>query len=232
MNRGVGKYWVYKVVGAVVSALASAIGLALGITQAANIGYKWWPFIALCLFIVLVGWIIKDLYEANTKMLDAKPSISVSAESINDVRYLRITNDGEEGVFSAQLAVVRAPGSSIGEEYDGVWYRSNTNESKLMHGQSDYIKVACVRPTASESFFELYGFDGNRKSECIIRSLKCNELLRKRVTPYFEIQVSIFSKPSLRNGALTIAYSVGLRGIYPSKINKKLRTIPARHIEL
>ena len=210
------------------SALASAIGLALDITQAANIGYKWWPFIALCSFIVLVVWIIKDLYEANKKMLDAKPSIRVSADSINNMRYLKITNDGEEGIFSAQLAVVRAPGSSIGEEYDGIWKRTNTNESKLMHGQSDFIIVASVRPTSLERFLELYGFDGSRKSEYIVRSMKCDGVPPKWMTHEFEIQVSIFSKPSLRNGVFIRAYSVGLRGIFPSKIHAKLTTIPAK----
>ena len=226
------KYLVIKAVVAIIIAVFTAISYTLDIMQVANIGFKWWPLIAWGIFIAIVAWIFWDLYKANTRLLDDKPSISVSADSINDMRYLKITNDGEEGVFSAQLSVVRALGSSIGEEYDGIWNRTNTNESKLMHGQSDYIKVASVRQTDSESFLELYGFDGNRKSECIVRSIKYDELLRKEMTPKFEIQVSLFSKPSLRNGVLTRAYSVGLSGIFPSKIHTKLTTIPAKYTEL
>jgi hypothetical protein len=218
----------------IVSAVAGAIGTAVSITQVANIGFEWWPTIAWGIFAGMLIWTIRDLHRTNVRLLDHKPSLSVSADSINDMRYLKITNDGEEGVFSAQLSVIRAPGSSIGEEYDGIWNRTSTHESRLMHGQSDYIKVASVRATASESFLELYGFDGNSRSECIVRSIKVHESLQKGKIPQFEIQVSLFSNPSLRNGVFTKAYWVGLRGIFPSphKNRKKLTTIPARYIEV
>ncbi len=226
------KYLWLRVAGAIVLALYTAAATALEVREIATLGAKWIPFITFVVFVVIMFWIVYDLNKANIRLLDDKPSISISADSINEVRYLKVINDGADGLFSAQLSVVRAKGSSIGEEYDAIWERTNTNESKLMQGQSDYIKVASVRLTRSESFFELHAYDGASKSERIVKSIKCEPLLLKGTKPVFGIQVNLFSSPNLKDGAFVRAYSVGLSGIFPSKINTKLTTIPAKYIDL
>ena len=225
----------YKVIRRVVGALfggAGAIGYAINITQVANIGFESWPVIALVICLGIVIWDNHKLGKEIEGLRDARPSIRLSADSINDMRYIKVTNDGEEGVFSAQLSVIRAPGSCVGEEYDGLWDRNNTNESRLMQGQSDYVRVAWVRATGSETFLELHGFDCYRKCQRTIGTVKCYEASRKGLPTSFQIQVSIFSKPSLRNGVVTRAYLVGLQGIHDYPVNTKLTTIPGKYIEM
>ena len=98
-----GGYWLVKVVGVILTALANAIGIDSNTPQIINIDNKWWLPTAFILFLGFVCWIIIDLRKANNKLLNERPSITVSPFEKGDFYYLSVHNNGGTAKFKAQI---------------------------------------------------------------------------------------------------------------------------------
>lgn len=105
-----------------------------------------WQYHALIGFFAFVGfmiWIILEKQRTINKLLDSRPTISVEPVRENDSYYLKVCNNGAEGLFRAQItlcsddpSVWRLP------TYDGYWQKANSNASRIFPNQYDYIKIA------------------------------------------------------------------------------------------
>jgi hypothetical protein len=196
---------------------------------------KTWPFIDsrwinlifFIIFVIVIYWIIHDLYKNIEESENKKPSISVDVCMVNNDFNLEITNNGEKGVFEAELVIIRARGSSVGEKYYPVWGKSNTNKSEILHGHSDIIKIASVRLTDPDKIFELYAYDITNSTICTVRSIKYDKMLINGTMPNFIIQVNISSDPSLKERNYIEAYDITPNQISPIKAQRILTTYPA-----
>jgi hypothetical protein len=70
-----------------------------------TIDVRWVNLAFIVVFILVMYWILHELYKKLEESENRKPTISVSADTINGKYYLRVTNNGEKGIFKAQIAL-------------------------------------------------------------------------------------------------------------------------------
>ena len=132
-----------KLVGGMLNMIATATGYALDISEVTNISANWWPLITLVIGIILVTWVILDLNGQINRLLDTRPTITIQPISENNIYYLKVHNNGAEGILKAQIDLF-AEDPSVGglKGYDGYWQKANCNESKILPNQYDSVKIA------------------------------------------------------------------------------------------
>jgi hypothetical protein len=218
------KYLVVKVTSAIILALASATGYALDITQAANIGYKWWPFIALAFFVAIVIWIIADLYNVNSRLLNTKPEITVEPIKEGDVYLLKVTNIGEQAIFEAQISLAPEDPSvsplSRKSHYQACWDNAEKYRANIPKDHSTSIKIAELHsspPNFNILTWHLFYCDYNNQENYASTSsyfvgayIVHEDGSKTPAKPTFEykLHVVISSNPSLRNGTFQEDYII------------------------
>ena len=187
---------------------------------------RWINLAFFLLFVTVIYWIIHDLYKHVEELENKKPTISISADYINDRYYLTVTNNGETAVFEAQVAVLRDLKGTIGEMYSGVWMKTDSNTSEILHTHNDSIQIASIRLTKSEQFLDLLGYDRSVHTACIMESIKFERPLNINKMPQFIVQVNISSNPSLREKNCVRTYEITTNGIFPLLLQRKITLIP------
>ena len=217
----------------IVAALTTAIGLALDAILVTGINTKWWTIVAFVVFCAFVIWIVRDLRNRNKELENKKPSISITPVPINDLWYLEVTNNGERGIFTAEVCIFEEEDSSmdskykpIGSRYNALWGNTNTDKSEIMNGQSDIIRIASIKRTDAAQYFVMKAYDPVKKSPYDVRHIEF-EGFRDSVHQQ-NIQVIISSDPSLKGGAFIREYSISLKGITESKPKKRM-SIPDKY---
>ncbi|MCX6004195.1 MAG: hypothetical protein NT082_00735 [Chloroflexi bacterium] len=193
---------------------------------------NWLAVVSTIVFLVFVISTLWDLSKNVEEAENKKPSIKVVALSSNNESFLEVTNNGEKGVFKAQIALLHSKFSTMGYLYNGVWSSTNTNTSEIMKGQSDTIWISTVKFTKEDALFELHAFDTTKNLKYEMRSVRYNDL--GKLNPKSEIEVNISSEPSLRKGvsitegSFIRRYDVNLSGILPSKNQTRLTILPMK----
>jgi hypothetical protein len=219
-----------KIVSAVIVALVSAIGYALDIGQITSIGSKWWPLIGFIVFIGLVAWIINDLYQQNNTLLDNKPKITVEPSLEASTLYLRIQNHGPEGLFKAQIELSSEddPAVQVIGFYQGFWKFGNREESTILKGQEDAIKIAELwssrSPGPMSQCVNFWYFSKSSNFATYIQSSPhflgaiitnddgSTHPLKKHL---YILKVKISSSPELRDGYFEKQYTLNVDGWVP-----------------
>ena len=213
------------------AALVTSAGITLDTLQVTGIDIKWWTLVAFGVFCFFIIWIIVDLAGKNRELKNKKPSISVTPMPMDDVWYLEVTNNGEKGIFTAQVCVFveEEAGSKyvpIGSRYNALWGKGNTDKSEIMNGQSDIIRIASIRYTDTAQYFVMKAYDTAKKSPYDVRCVEYEgfgDLLYQPI-----IQVILSSDPSLKGGAFIREYSISPKGITESKPKKRI-SIPDKY---
>jgi Ca2+/Na+ antiporter len=223
---------IFRAVVALVTALVAATGITLDTLQITQINFRWWTLVAFVLACVFVIWIIVDLNNKIRELENKKPSISVTPEPLEDSWYLEVTNNGERGIFTAQICVfgnkeapIDSKYSPIGTRYNALWGNTNTDKSEIMNGQTDIVKIASIRYADNETYFVMEGYDPVKKSSYDVRHIEYEgfrDLLKQQI-----IQIIISADPSLKDGAFIRDYTVSLKGITESSPKKRM-SIPDR----
>jgi len=219
---------------AIIAALVAAIGLALDTIQVTGINTKWWTIIAFIVFCAFITWIVIDLRNRNKELENKKPSISVKPMVIDDLWYLEIANNGERGIFTAEVSVfdeednsMEPKYQSIGSKYNALWGKTNTDKSEIVNGQSDIVRIAAITYTATAKYFEMKAYDTIKKCPYSVKHIEFDGF--RDHTHQQEIEVTISSDPSLRGGPFIRWYSISLSGI--SEVRPKRRmSIPDKYM--
>lgn len=224
---------IFKAVGAIMAALIAAIGFSLDAIQVIGINTKWWTIIAFVVSCVFVTWIVRDLRNKNKELENKKPSISVTPVPMDDLWYLDVTNNGERGIFTAEVCAFEEEDSSmdskykpVGSRYNALWGKTNTDKSEIMNGQSDIIRMASIRYTDAGKYFVMKAYDPAKKSPYDVMHIEFEGF--RDIVHQKNIQVIISSDPSLKGGAFIREYSISLRGITESKAKKRM-SIPDKY---
>ena len=216
------------------TALTAATGLALDTIQVTGVNTKWWPIVAFAVSCAFVIWVIVDLRNRNRDLENRKPSISVTPVPMENLWYLEVTNNGERGVFAAEVCIFEEKDSSmgskyvpIGSRYNALWGNTSTDKSEILNGQSDIIRIASIRHTDAAQYFVMKAYDPVKKSRYEVRHIEF-ELFRDSMHPQ-NIQVIISSDPSLKGGAFIREYSISLRGMTESEPKKRI-SVPEKYL--
>jgi hypothetical protein len=155
------------------------------------------------IFCTLVIWLTLELYIKNANLESKKPLISVKPISIGDRWYLEVTNNGEKGIFSAEVCIFDEEDSAtdskyepLGSKYNALWGKTNTDKSEIMNGHSDTIQIASITYTDTEKYFVMKAYDSVQQSSYTVRRIEF-EGFRDHVQQQI-IQVIISSDPSLK----------------------------------
>lgn len=131
--------------------IASAIGYTLDFKQITNSPFDWW-ILTIGVATGFAVWIIVDLYKQNSQLLDVRPSIKVEPlvqkRGDGEYYYLKVFNNGAEGVFYAQLEFATddawIPSCSQLSNYQGYWRKANKTAALIAQGQDDWVEIARV----------------------------------------------------------------------------------------
>lgn len=204
--------------------------IAKYIPKAAN-DVNWLAIIAAIVFLGVVIWTIWDLCRKIEESENKKPSICVIPKPTDDLWYLDVTNNGERGIFTAQVCVFveEESGSKyvpVGSRYSALWGSTNTDKSEIMNGQRDTIMIATIRYTKTAQYFVMKAYDTANKSPYDVRCVEYEGFRDLLYQPI--VQVIISSDPSLKGGAFIREYSISLEGIIESKPKKRI-SIPDKY---
>lgn len=186
---------------------------------------RWVNLVFILIFILVMYWVLHELYKRLEESENEKPSISVIPTLVEDVWYLDVTNNGETGVFSATVIFVPKLPSTVEEQYEALWRKTMTDETKLMNGKSDQIKIASIKYTHDMQYFVMNAYDNVKRTPNLVRRIEYKQFIN---TVDMNIQVIISSSPKLKDGKPFIrTYSIGSHYIVESKRQlKKLDSIP------
>lgn len=207
------KSFVIKAVGAILCVIATATGLSLDIVGITKLPMNWWPLVTFVVFCVLVGWMISDLYRKNSRLLNAMPSISVEPIREGETFYLKVHNDGEQGVFKAQIQLEAEDDPQVWalKNYTGCWKNANRGDLEIMKGHTGWIKIAELinYPNSVSEYLKIWFFDDklyavnyiSSSTHWIGATIASPDGDAKPMTKHeYELQVTISANPSLREG--------------------------------
>jgi hypothetical protein len=223
MNKGL----TIKVIGAIVAALIAAVGYSLDIAQITNLDFKWLPIIAFIVFVGLVTWIFFEISGQVRTLLETKPSITVEPIKQGDRLFLRVNNNGAEGIFKAQIELISDSDPSVLRLgcYQGIWKFGNKDESKILKGHEDLVNVAELYSSkiheAISQHFKFWFFDKSTNSSNYLSS--SSHFLGSTVTRkdgsthpiekhLYSLVVTISSSPELKDGYFQKQYTLDADG--------------------
>ncbi len=210
-------------------ALYTASAIALNITDVIKLGPQWFPLITFILFVFLMSWILLDLKSANSKLLDNRPSITVSPIEKEHTLYLEVHNNGAEGIFRAQIEL-SAKDPSLGglTDYNGVWRYSYEPETKILKGHKDYVKIADLilpapskEPAPISQGLNIWRFDHPAKPPSTVPTSSHwlgattqseDGSTRPLAKLKYELKITISSTPKLREGIFIETYKLNVSG--------------------
>lgn len=207
------KSFVIKAVGAILFMIATAIGLAQDFMGITRLPMNWWPLITFVAFCVLVIWMISGLYRERSRLLNSRPSIYVEPVREGETFYLKVHNDGEQGIFKAQIQLDAEDDPQVWtlKNYTGHWKNSNRGDLEIMKGHTGWIKIAELisHPNSSSVYLKIWFFDDKLYAANYISSsthwigatITSPDGSTKPMTKHeYKPQVRISATPSLREG--------------------------------
>ncbi|MCJ7515956.1 MAG: hypothetical protein MUO89_08375 [Dehalococcoidia bacterium] len=140
------KYFPIKRVAAmIIIAAVQATQWGFNFQQIFGLNIKWLPAVSLPIFLGIVIWTIWDLCKKVERLEDVKPSIDVQQIKEGDTLYLKVHNNGAEATFKAQIQLSSDdPAVQCLPHYSGYWKYGNKDETKILKGQHDLLKIAEV----------------------------------------------------------------------------------------
>src|SRR4030042_745176 len=189
---------------------------------------RWIYLVFFLIFCGVMYWIIHGLYE-NIQDLESKQTLlDVRPITYWDDHLLSVTNNGECGIFSAQISILPSNTGNIKNDilalhtgYTALWGSTKTGESEIKKGQSDSIKIATVRITKTTTSLDLIGYDVANQSPFTALSAAWTPSVKNISKPEYWLQVNISSDPSPKGGAFVRNYKVGLNYIEESRLQPK-----------
>jgi hypothetical protein len=212
-----------KSVGAIIFAIASATGYTLDVTQITNFGFKWLPLIFFGIFCI-VAWIFIDQYGQISKLQDTKPSIKVETTKEGNILYLKVRNNGAEGIFRGQIELTSNDTQVWSlPHYYGYWKYGNEAETNILKGQDDLIQIAEVvsRPNSISEFLNIIFYD---EKACYANYISTSShLIGAKITDengntkplaknLYKLHVTISASPELKEGVYQRQLSFNIDG--------------------
>lgn len=205
--------FVIKGVGATLSAIATATGVGLDVVGMIRLPVDWWPFLTFFVFCGLVVWMIYGLYRENSRLVNDRPSVYVEPMREGETFYLKVSNNGEKGVFKAQIELESEDDPAVWrlKNYIGYWKNANSGESEILKGHNDWIKIAELMGHASSAsvYLKVSYYEGKFNRENYISSsshwigatIRSGDGETKLMSKHeYKLRVTISANPSLREG--------------------------------
>lgn len=175
-----------------------------------NTDIRWFNLAFILVFILVMYWILHELYKKLEESENKKPSILViprKKDLRNDI-FIDVENKGEKGTLSAQVAIKDCNFDKKWRptvEYMAVWAISQTHKSELFRGHSDRLWIATVKPQASGGLL-LHTYD-------VVSNRIGSWISTNSAQPEYILQIKISSDPSLCGGLFCKYYKVNLTGV-------------------
>lgn len=220
------KSLIIKAVLAILSMIATAIGLGRNILGITELPMSWWPLATFIVFCVLVGWMIIGVYNENNRLLSNKPSINVEPMEDGKSYYLKVVNNGEQGIFKAEIELESEDDPQVWglKNYTGYWRGANGGEFPIMKGHTGWVKIA-ERTNGGRSSVEhlnICFFDDricearyvSSSAHWIGATIVSRSGERKPMTKHrYKLRVVISANPSLREGVYKGRFRLSLDGL-------------------
>jgi len=206
--------------------LVSVVGIFIPLVS--EFEYPLWGWFVIVLLVYIVTFIVfhklrvtKDEIQKQLEELqEAKPSIKVSEEEELSKYYLEVTNNGERGIFKAQIEIVEGKNfvTELPVKYFSYWERTQTDEIEIYKGQSERLFVAHNMTNGTDSlclmlhYFESIDYEGLSTGQTSHAQSISWELNEKDEKPLILLKVNISANPSLKEGIFCRTYKLSNKG--------------------
>ncbi len=199
---------------AIVFGAIAVINLLLSpLSSVAFWGFTWGQVIGV-VFVLSVFWAIIQLNVEVSRLQNKKPKLKVTVPGWignPDNFCINVENVGEVGIIQAYIEIIE--GEQFAQynirDYYAYWKNGKGIETEILKGRADRVLIARINsnpPNHDIQHFTLYFYDTNSDRKACAAS--CSWGLPETIEPEFTLKVSISSKPSLREGAVSHYYKL------------------------